>query len=88
MVILILTGLDGDITFHNPLALRNTQLLRAYSEIDPRVRALAYLVKRWAKARDINSPGEGTLSSYGYILCLIHFLQVKYPAFLRVLVIP
>jgi hypothetical protein len=37
---------------------------------------LAYVIKHWAKRRRINCPSEGTLSSYGYILCLIHFLQV------------
>lgn len=72
-----ISGLEGDITFHNPLALSNTRLMRAYSEIDPRTRAVAYLIKRWAQNRFINAPGEGTLSSYGYIICLIHFLQKR-----------
>ena len=26
--------------------------------------------------RHINSPADGTLSSYGHIICLLHFLQV------------
>jgi hypothetical protein len=30
---------------HNPLAVRNTQLLKVYSMVDPRVRALAYVIK-------------------------------------------
>jgi terminal uridylyltransferase len=53
----------------------NTKLLKTYSEIDSRVLPLAFVIKHWAKARLINSPGDGTLSSYGYILCLIHYLQ-------------
>ena len=69
------SGLDCDISTHNALALRNTQLLRAYASIDWRVRAVAYIVKLWAKSRHINSPIEGTLSSYGYVLCVIFFLQ-------------
>lgn len=69
------SGLDCDISTHNPLALRNTALLRAYASIDPRVRAVAYVVKAWAKVRKINSPTDGTLSSYGYILCVLHYLQ-------------
>ena len=36
--------------------------------------------KGWAKARQLNSPGEGTLSSYGYLLMVIHFLQSRKPA--------
>jgi hypothetical protein len=71
-----ISGLDCDISFNNPLAIRNTLLLASYSAIDNRVRELAFIIKYWAKQRCINNPQEGTLSSYGYILCLIHFLQV------------
>mmetsp|Transcript_1312 Transcript_1312/g.1696 ORF Transcript_1312/g.1696 Transcript_1312/m.1696 type:complete len:755 (-) Transcript_1312:686-2950(-) len=69
------TGLDCDVSTHNPLALRNSQLLRTYASIDWRVRAVAYVIKLWAKARNINSPTDATLSSYGYILCVIFFFQ-------------
>jgi len=71
------SGLDCDISLHNPLALANTALLASYSRIDPRVRALAYIIKHWAKQRRMNNGSEGTLSSYGYLLCLIHFLQTR-----------
>lgn len=54
----------------------NTKLLRTYGSIDPRVRNLVFLIKHWAKNRHLNSPSDGTLSSYGFILLLIHFLQV------------
>lgn len=70
------SGLDCDISLHNPLALANTKLLRTYSNIDQRVRQMAYIIKHWAKRRHINSPQDGTLSSYGYILTILHFLQV------------
>mmetsp|Transcript_30242 Transcript_30242/g.43219 ORF Transcript_30242/g.43219 Transcript_30242/m.43219 type:complete len:592 (-) Transcript_30242:83-1858(-) len=70
-----LTGFDCDISMKNPLALRNTSLLRLYSDLDSRVRSLAFVVKHWAKARHCNSPIHGTLSSYGFILCVLHFLQ-------------
>jgi terminal uridylyltransferase len=68
--------MECDIAFYNPLALCNTRLLRTYSMCDPRVRPLAYFIKHWVKCRGINNPAEGTLGSYGYILSLIHFLQV------------
>jgi hypothetical protein len=77
-----MTSLPCDITFHNPLAIANTNMLRCYSKIDLRVRQLAYLVKHWSKCRDINCPQQGTLSSYGYILTIIHFLQVRKACFL------
>lgn len=67
-----------DISLQNTLAVYNTKLLRAYSRIDPRTRMLVFLVKNWAKLRGINSPQNGTLSSYGYVLSVIHFLQHRY----------
>lgn len=50
---------------------------QVYSRVDPRVRQLAYVVKYWARRRHINNASEGTLSSYAYILLILHFLQVR-----------
>jgi DNA polymerase sigma len=66
--------LECDLSMHNPLAVLNTALLRTYADINPVARVLAGVVKRWAKARDINNPARHTLSSYGYIIMLLHFL--------------
>jgi DNA polymerase sigma len=66
--------LECDLSMHNPLAVLNTALLRTYAELTPVTRVLASLVKRWAKARDINNPARHTLSSYGYIIMILHFL--------------
>ncbi|CAM9289865.1 unnamed protein product, partial [Ectocarpus fasciculatus] len=73
------SGIDCDISFTNPLALRNTELLQLYSNIDPRVRQLAFIIKHWAKQRHINSPQDGTLGSYAYVLCLVNYLQTRNP---------
>ena len=69
-------ALECDLSMQNPLAVLNTSLLRAYAEITPVTRVLACIIKRWAKARDINSPARHTLSSYGYIIMLLHFLTI------------
>lgn len=66
--------IECDLSMHNPLAVLNTALLRTYAEITPVTRVLASIIKRWAKARDINNPARHTLSSYGYIIMMIHFL--------------
>jgi len=66
--------LECDLSMQNPLACLNTSLLKTYSHINPTTSVLAAIIKRWAKARDINNPSRHTLSSYGYILMLIHFL--------------
>ena len=76
------TGLDCDISFYNPLALCNTALLRTYSLVDQRLREVAYVIKKWAKNRHINSPLDGTLSSYGYVLLIIYFFQTRNPPIL------
>lgn len=73
------TDIECDISLENPLAIRNTRLLRVYSECDPRVRPLVYALKHWAKVRRVNNAQEGTLSSYGYILSLIYYLQTRNP---------
>ncbi|KAI9802932.1 MAG: hypothetical protein M1825_002163 [Sarcosagium campestre] len=67
-------GIQCDINFSNYLALHNTQLLRCYSHCDARVRPMVLFVKAWAKCRDVNTPYRGTLSSYGYVLMVLHYL--------------
>ncbi|KAF9973023.1 hypothetical protein BGZ73_003773 [Actinomortierella ambigua] len=70
------TGIACDIGYENHLALWNTRLLRAYSRIDGRLRELVSVIKYWAKQRKLNNPYVGTLSSYAYVLLVIHVLQV------------
>jgi terminal uridylyltransferase len=67
-------GIQCDINFSAQLAIHNTLLLRCYSQCDPRVRPMILFVKHWAKVRGINTPYRGTLSSYGYVLMVLHFL--------------
>jgi terminal uridylyltransferase len=67
-------GIQADVNFSNPLGIHNTRLLRCYSRCDPRVRPMVLFVKAWAKRRQINSAYSGTLSSYGYVLMVLHFL--------------
>ncbi|KAM5354337.1 hypothetical protein ACJ41O_000986 [Fusarium nematophilum] len=67
-------GVQCDINFSAHLALQNTALLRCYAHTDPRVRPMVLFVKHWAKRRAINSGYRGTLSSYGYVLMVLHYL--------------
>ena len=67
-------GIQCDINFSNQLALHNSRLLKCYSICDPRVRRMVLFVKAWSKNRKINSPYHGTLSSYGYVLMVLHYL--------------
>jgi terminal uridylyltransferase len=67
-------GVQCDVNFSAHLALHNTALLRCYSYTDPRVKPLVLFVKHWAKVRGINTPYRGSLSSYGYVLMVLHYL--------------
>jgi terminal uridylyltransferase len=67
-------GIQTDINFFNPLGIHNTHMLRCYSLCDPRVRPMILFVKSWAKRRKINSSYSGTLSSYGFVLMVLHYL--------------
>jgi DNA polymerase sigma len=73
------SGFQIDLCLNNELVHHNTDLLRSYGGLDPRVRPLALIVKYWAKQRGINETYRGTLSSYAYVLMLINFLQIHTP---------
>eukprot|EP01018_Ginkgo_biloba_P018856 Gb_33808 [translate_table: standard] len=76
------TDISCDICINNILAVVNTKLLHDYAQIDVRLQQLAFMVKYWAKRRQINETYQGTLSSYAYVLMCIHFLQQRKPAIL------
>lgn len=71
--------LQVDVCVNNILAVRNTELLKAYVDLDERFRYVCVLVKLWAKRRDLNDAYHGTLSSYAYTLLVIHYLQTLQP---------
>ncbi|EEH39060.2 hypothetical protein PAAG_01522 [Paracoccidioides lutzii Pb01] len=56
------------------LAIHSTELLHNYANCDTRVLEMGTFVKHWATARRTNDPSTRTLSSYGYILMILHFL--------------
>jgi terminal uridylyltransferase len=67
-------GIQCDINFTGLVAIRHTTLLKCYLACDPRVRPMMLFVKIWAKRRNINSAYQGTLSSTGWSLLVLHFL--------------
>lgn len=68
-----------DITVNNILAIVNTKLLGDYAAVDDRLLQLVFVVKLWAKRRQVNDSYRGTLSSYCYVLMCIHLLQQRSP---------
>ncbi|XP_066997183.2 terminal uridylyltransferase 7 [Anabrus simplex] len=77
--------LEGDISLYNFLGGINTKLLKAYADIDIRAKILGLVMKRFTKLCDICDASRGSLSSYTYILMVIHFLQQCDPPVLPVL---
>jgi DNA polymerase sigma len=71
--------IEGDISLYNTLALQNTDLLRAYAEIDERTKMLGHAVKYFAKICRIGDASCGSLSSYAYIVMMIHYLMNTTP---------
>ncbi|KAK7547744.1 hypothetical protein IWX49DRAFT_509274 [Phyllosticta citricarpa] len=68
-------GILCDLNFAGHLGIYNTRLLHCYATSDQRVRDMVIFVKAWAKKRKINSSYNGTLSSYGYALMVLHYLM-------------
>lgn len=77
--------LEGDLSLYNTLALQNTKLLYTYARIDRRVKCLGYAMKYFAKLCDIGDASRGSLSSYAYILMVLHYLQQCKPPVIPVL---
>lgn len=68
-------NIDCDINLNNHVGIRNTHLLKAYSDIDWRVKPLILIIKRWADFHDINDASQKTISSYSYALMAIYYMQ-------------
>ncbi|KAG0288856.1 Zinc finger, CCHC domain-containing protein [Dissophora globulifera] len=69
------TGIKVDLNYGHYTGLYNTRLTESYVRIDDRVRAFLYVLKAFVKARGINSPELGSLSSYCYTLMAISYFQ-------------
>lgn len=66
------TGICGDISFHNMIALRNSDLLKLFRELHPVVQPLIVLVKYWAKWNEFS--GSSLIKNYTLALMALVFL--------------
>lgn len=68
-------SLHFDICFFNDIAVRNSMLIRDYTEVCQTSKDLMMAVKKWAKEKKICSSADQKLSSYAWMILVIHYLQ-------------
>ncbi|VDL89914.1 unnamed protein product [Schistocephalus solidus] len=78
---------EADLSFSNylvlylfllpPKATKNTRMLRMYNQLDPRLRVLNTALKIVIKNCKIAKADSGGISSYGFAIMLIHYMQQK-----------
>ncbi|XP_068160687.1 poly(A) RNA polymerase, mitochondrial [Antennarius striatus] len=74
------SGFQCDLTANNRVAVKSTELLYLYSELDPRVRHLVFAVRSWARAQGITSRVSGAwITNFSLTLMVLFFLQTRNP---------
>ncbi|XP_062191975.1 protein HESO1-like isoform X2 [Phragmites australis] len=76
------TGVECDISVENKDGMSRSMIFTCISSIDDRFRILCYLMKFWAKAHDVNSPKDRTMSSMAIISLVAFHLQTRHPPIL------
>jgi DNA polymerase sigma len=75
------TGIHCDLNVNDRLGAENTHLLRKYCKLLPQLTELVYLIKKWAKSHELNSPAmrgvTASFSSYALTLMTISKLQAR-----------
>lgn len=62
-------------TSSSELMEHSANVLQCYTLCDARVKKMGHFIKKWAVARNICCPRQGTLSGAGYFYLLIHYLR-------------
>ncbi|KAK2964177.1 putative pap 25a associated domain family [Blattamonas nauphoetae] len=68
-----------DLVLMNSLGVYNSEMIATYCKCDNRVRPFLLLVKQWSKAWNIGDSKQRKLSSYGWTLLGLFFLQTTSP---------
>ena len=69
----VASGVAVDVVVNNDLGVHNSAMLYEYASLDWRARALALVVKKWAKQQQVADASAGTLSSYCWVLMALHY---------------
>lgn len=80
------SGFQCDLTTNNRIALKSSELLYIYGAVDPRVRALVFTVRCWARAHSLTSSIPGAwITNFSLTMMVIFFLQRRSPPILPTL---
>ncbi|KAG8229890.1 hypothetical protein J437_LFUL009754 [Ladona fulva] len=67
------TKLQCDINFQNPFGIHNSNLIKFFISLEPRLRNILMVLKYWAKTHELS--GNGHLTSYAVVMLLFYYLQ-------------
>ncbi|XP_008300829.1 poly(A) RNA polymerase, mitochondrial isoform X2 [Stegastes partitus] len=74
------SGFQCDLTANNRVAMKSTELLYLYGELDPRVRGLVFTVRCWARTQGITSGMPGAwITNFSLTVMVLFFLQKRSP---------
>uniref|UniRef100_A0A147A017 Mitochondrial poly(A) polymerase n=1 Tax=Fundulus heteroclitus TaxID=8078 RepID=A0A147A017_FUNHE len=74
------SGFQCDLTANNRVAMKSTELLYLYGELDPRVRSLVFTIRCWARTHGITSSIPGAwISNFSLTVMVLFFLQKRSP---------
>nr|XP_046227473.1 poly(A) RNA polymerase, mitochondrial [Scatophagus argus] len=74
------SGFQCDLTANNRVAIKSTELLYLYGELDPRVRFLVFTVRCWARTHGITSSIPGAwITNFSLTVMVLFFLQKRNP---------
>lgn len=80
------SGFQCDLTANNRVAMKSTELLYLFGELDPRVRPLVYTVRCWARAQGVTSSIPGAwITNFSLTVMVVFFLQKRSPQILPTL---
>lgn len=74
------SGFQCDLTANNRVAIKSTELLYLYGELDRRVRSMVFTVRCWARVHGItNSISGAWITNFSLTVMVLFFLQKRNP---------
>ncbi|XP_077410634.1 poly(A) RNA polymerase, mitochondrial isoform X2 [Vanacampus margaritifer] len=80
------SGFQCDLTANNRVAMKSSELLYLYGQLDPRVRHLVFTVRCWARAKGVTSSIPGAwITNFSLTVMVVFFLQGRSPSIIPTL---